>query len=179
MRMGWGTLARSTLGRSGNGQGEMQQPAMAPPRAGRPPGASAELPAAGSSRSPARGRGRLENTPREHASGLRKNFRHCIDGAFDCGVFGIQTAAIFAGGREDKWVKSTQAFAFQLFPSRPAAWTSSGLILALGSFQQSLETQVLPCMWVDIAALLPGVSNPSGSYFPEGLSEEILYFWSL
>lgn len=118
---------------------------------GQDAGASAELPAAGSSWSLAGAEKGLKIHPWGHVRGLRKKLRHCIDNAFGRGVFCVQTAAIFVGGREDK---CTRAFTFQLFPSRPGAWTSSGLIRTLDSFQPSLETQVLPCVWVDRVVLL-------------------------
>lgn len=75
----------------------------------------------------------------------------------------------------EKWVKSTQASAFQLFPSRLDVHTSSGLIRALGSLQQSFKRLYVGGQ-SGMAVLPPGVSEPAGSYLPEGPSEGILHF---
>ena len=84
----------------------------------------------------------------------------------------------FAGRREDKWVKSTQASAFQVFLSTPAVCTSSGFIHALISLHQSFNSRVLPCVSVG-RAVSPGVSEPPGSDFPAGPSEGVLCFCGL
>jgi len=84
----------------------------------------------------------------------------------------------FAGRREDKWVKSTQASAFQVFLSTPAVCTSSGFIHALVSLHQSFNSRVLPCVSVG-RAVSPGVSEPPGSDFPAGPSEGVLCFCGL
>lgn len=53
-----------------------------------------------------------------------------------------QSSIHFAG--KQKWVKSTQASALQLFLSSPAVHTGSGLIHALVSLQQSYNAGALP-----------------------------------